>query len=628
MAQRSRPTEDQPREKGSSISFEADESLVDVAARSGLALVLSCGGRGHCGKCRLRFEGAAPAAGDRDRYFFSEAQLASGWRLACQLPPDAAGTVFIPQSSLQGEAHQIVTFAYDRKERTPDPPIYKAFLKMSQPHRADPDADLLRVEKAWHAASPEDKGKSLQASLPLLQQLGQRLRSASWEGTITIRDDELLDFEEGDTSACAYALAFDLGTTTLAGSLLDMQTGRELALEAEMNPLIAWGDDVISRITATSMDATLLKKMQDSLLSAVVAMSETLLSKAGVSAHHVYEAAFAGNTTMEHLFCGFDPTPLGQSPFVSLFSRGQSHDSATFGLPGQERSRSYVFPAIGGFVGGDTVAALLATDFASLEGTRLLVDVGTNGEIVLAHGDTLWAASTAAGPAFEGARISQGMRAARGAIEGVEFHEDGISLSVIGGEEPRGICGSGLVDLCGELLYWGLIDPGGRLLLPEREEEHRAAFPFSALRRDDEGAPYFQVYQSPRSSIALTQKDIRELQLGVAALRTGMTLLLREAGLTVDDLDLLLIAGGFGSYIRIEEGQRIGLIPDTVPRSRIRVVGNGALQGAQWAALSKQAREEAEALAEGIRHVDLSASEDFAETFAMATLFPGAALRV
>jgi uncharacterized 2Fe-2S/4Fe-4S cluster protein (DUF4445 family) len=593
-----------------------------------LQLVLACGGRGQCGKCRVRFEDRAPAAGERDRHFFSTAQLDAGWRLACQVPVEAEGRLFIPQSSLSGDAHQIVTVAYDRKECAPDPPVRKAFLKMSTPTLQDSDADLLRLEKAWHEACPEEKGKSLRASLPLLQQLGQRLRGASWEGTVTVRDDELLDFEEGDTSQAAYSLAFDLGTTTLVASLLDMQTGLELALSAEMNPLIAWGDDVISRITAASTDDSALQEMQETLLNSIATMSESLILEAGVSAHHVYELAFAGNTTMEHLFCGFNPSPLGQSPFISLFAGGHSHGSAAFGLPVHDRCCAYFFPVIGGFVGGDTVAALLASDFASLEGTRLLVDAGTNGEIVLGHGDRLWAASTAAGPAFEGARISQGMRAARGAVEGVVFHGKGLSLSVIGGGSPLGICGSGLIDLCGELLRCGLVDAGGRLRVPEEFDGHEDSFPLSALRKDDRGALSFVIYESATGSIALTQKDIRELQLGTAALRTGMTLLLREAGLTVEDLDLLIIAGAFGSYIRVEQGQRTGLIPETLPPEKIRIAGNAALDGARWASLSRAARSEAEALAARIRHIDLSTSDDFAETFALATLFPGAGLRL
>jgi uncharacterized 2Fe-2S/4Fe-4S cluster protein (DUF4445 family) len=624
MTERSQERTDHSPERGIVVSLLPDSNLLEDAARSDRPLITTCGGTGQCGKCRVRFETTAPSAGDRDRHFLSQTELEEGWRLACQLPADAHGVVFLPETSLEGQSHQIMTASFGLHKHSIDPHVRKVFITMERPGRQDSDADMLRVEKAWHEACPEAEGRPLHASLPLLQQLGEKLRQASYQGTITVRHDELLDFEAGDSSQEAYALAFDLGTTTLVGSLLHMQTGKELGLCAEMNPLIAWGDDVISRIAAASADEAVLKEMQEALQDRVAVMAQTLIAEAGVSADHVYEAVFAGNTSMEHFYCGFNVNPLGYFPFVSLFARGHSHMSREAGLPIHGRARNHMFPTVGGFVGGDTVAALLATNFMDLGGTRLLVDVGTNGEMVLAHGDQCLAVSTAAGPAFEGARISRGMRAALGAIERVDFLEDGPRLSVIGGGEARGICGSGLIDLCGELLRTGVVDCRGRLTMPEGENADFPSFPASRLRQEEGAGMHFIVYESPGVRIALTQKDIRELQLGTAALRTGMTLLLQEVGLPLEALDHLIIAGGFGSYIRIEPARRIGLIPGTLPRERIQVVGNAALDGAKGAALSQRKLRQAEHIARSIRHIDLSASPDFAETFAMATIFPDA----
>ncbi|HUW33440.1 MAG TPA: ASKHA domain-containing protein, partial [Planctomycetota bacterium] len=357
----------------------------------------------------------------------------------------------------------------------------------------------------------------------------------------------------------------------------------------------------------------------------VARMIESLCSETGVNPQHIYEVAFAGNTTMQHLLCGVDPSPLGEVPFTPSYARGVLLPSKDLEIPINPHGMAYIFPVIGGFVGGDTVAGMLATRIDSQDGPALMVDIGTNGEIVLAHEGDLLAASTAAGPAFEGARISCGMRGTRGAIEKVVFNPD-VQLGVIGNVAPIGVCGSGMIDLAADLLHLGVVSPEGRLLHPE---ELPAGLPQAIIERvqtDWNGTAVFVLAQSgtgaPAKSITLTQRDVRELQLGCAAIRAGISLLLRKAGLTASDLKTVLIAGGFGSFIRRDKAQRIGLIPPQIDHQRIHYVGNVSLAGARWALLSVEARRHGEDLARRARHVELSVDGDFQAEFVDAMLFP------
>ncbi len=335
----------------------------------------------------------------------------------------------------------------------------------------------------------------------------------------------------------------------------------------------------------------------------------------------------AGNTTMQQLFLGVDPSPLGEIPFTPAGGRGLACEAAELGIRIHPRGRAYVLPVIGGFLGGDTVAGLVATDLADAEKPTLFIDIGTNGEIVLAAGGTLRAASTAAGPAFEGARISCGMRGCAGAIEKVIVCDGRLQIGVIGDVPPVGLCGSGLIDAAAELLRHGLLTPEGRLVSPDQlapgtppdlagrlvMHDRKPAFRLAA---EDETAD--------RRPIVLTQQDIRELQLAAGAIRAGVVILLRRAGLDPADLDRVLIGGGFGNFIRRDNAQRIGLLPHQIEHRRIRFMGNTSLAGARLAALSVAARQQAEALARCVEPVDLSTDREFHRVFAESMIFPEA----
>ncbi len=439
-----------------------------------------------------------------------------------------------------------------------------------------------------------------------------------------LTDHHLIDFERGDTTARCHGMAFDIGTTTIVGSLLDLRTGREVGVASGINPQVSFGDDVLSRIKHSGSCDDCLGELRKSVLGAVVELINAACAEAGVSPREIYEITFAGNTTMQHLLCGIDPEQLGQVPFTPVFGGGLLLEAAELEVPIHPRAAAYVFPVVGGFVGGDTVAGMLATGLAGMDGPVLMVDIGTNGEIVLAHGGKLWAASTAAGPAFEGARISCGMRATTGAIEKVVADGD-LRLGVIGSAAPVGLCGSGLIDLAAELLRLGVVSPEGRLL--GSDELPAVMAPPLRQRVQQDGRAQWEFLLAGDSAgggrrVSLTQRDVRELQLATGAIRAGIKIVCKQAGIGSSDLKRVLIAGGFGSFIRRSNAQRIGLLPTDVHHERINYVGNASLDGAKLALLSTEARKRGEELARRVLHVELSHDADFQMEFAEAMIFP------
>lgn len=589
--------------------------LVEAVAAVGLALDLPCGGEGTCGKCRVRIVRGAGEPGPAERRALTPEELDQGFRLACQVTVNAPLDVEIPRTSLLATTHKILASAGQTADIQPDPPLAKHWVELPPPSRDDDRSDLARLQQA---VGPSD------ADVPFLRELPSRLRENGFRGTAVVLGDRLIDFEPGNTESAACAVAVDVGTTTLVAMLLDVRTGDELAVAARLNPQTRFGDDVLSRILYVQESPNGLAALQGAVLSAVHEMIGEVAAEAGVDQRRIYEVVFSGNTTMQELLCGIDPRTLGEVPFIPATSSRILIPAADLGIEIHPRARAYVMPVIGGFVGGDTVAGILATDLTDSPGPSLLVDIGTNGEIVLwAHGK-LTAASTAAGPAFEGARIAHGMRASAGAIEKVVV--DGrLRVNVIGGVAPVGLCGSALIDAAAELLRHGVLAPDGRLASPDRLPEDVLQDLRDRLVADD-GKPAFVLVPAEESGtgkpVWLTQRDFRELQLASGAIRAGIATLLRRQGLTPADLESVLVAGGFGNFIRRKNAQCIGLLPHEVPRHRIGYQGNTSLAGARLAAISKTARAKAEDLARQTEHVDLSSDPDFRWAFAEAMLFP------
>lgn len=597
---------------GRSVYVLPGTKIVEAAARAGLPVETPCGGRGTCGKCRVQFAAGAPEPGAAERAALGDAEVAEGWRLACQGAICCECVVSVPAASRAGDVHKILAERQAGAAGEVAPAVRKVHVRLPEPTLDDHAPDLERLEAAVG---------EIDAPLAMLRDLPACLREGGFAGTAVLADHTLIDFEPGDTTGECFGVAFDIGTTTLVGSLLDLRTGEERAIASDMNPQVRFGDDVLSRISHSGSCPDCTGELQREIVGAVSEMVDRLCADGGAARAGVYEAAFAGNTTMQHLLCGLDVTQLGAVPFVPAHQRGLLLPAREIGLELHPRASAYVLPVIGGFVGGDAVAGVLVTRLSEASGPTLMIDIGTNGEIALAHEGQLWAASTAAGPAFEGARISCGMRASGGAIEKIVLNND-VEFSVIGGRAPVGICGTALIDLAAGLLDAGVLSPEGRLRTGEELPRHLPEALRARVGEGADGQGEFLIAEADGRRVALTQKDIRELQLAAGAIRAGVRILLREAGLEPEALHRVLIAGGFGSFVRRSKAQRIGLLPPEVPHDRIGYVGNTSLAGAKATLLSVWARARAEELARGARHVQLSQDAGFQMEFAEAMIFP------
>ncbi len=600
---------------GKTIQAPQGVPLLEALAEAGLILDAPCGGEGICGKCRVIVHDGAKAPNAAEENAFSDEELHAGMRLACQTPVTTPLKVEVPETSRLAAFHQILAEATPQAPTDLDTVVRKQFLELPAPSREDEVPDQVRLERLigpYHA------------ELDVVRSLPQQLRQDRFRGTAVMAGNHLLAFERGDTVSQNHAVAVDVGTTTLAAVLLDLVTGEELAVASTLNPQTRYGDDVLSRIQMAGTDDGLVR-LQESVLEAVQAMLQQLAATAGIPVEQVYEVSFAGNTTMQHLLAALETRYLGEVPFVPSVRSSLWVPARELGLRIHPQGRAYILPVIGGFVGGDTVAGMLATDIVRRPGATILVDVGTNGEIVLATNDQILAAATAAGPAFEGARITHGMRACAGAIERVTF-ENQLHIETINHAKPVGLCGSALIDLAAVLLDHGVISPEGRFRTRDQLPDHA---PDDIRRRtsDDPENMAFELASATESGtgrpIVLNQADVRQLQLASGAIRAGIELLTRRAGIEPGDVQELIIAGGFGNYIRRAKAQRIGLIPPSIPSERIRYSGNTSLAGAQLTLLSRQKRAEAEQLAARTQHIDLSTDPAFQWTFADAMIFPG-----
>lgn len=536
-----------------------------------------------------------------------------GFRLACSCSVGGELVVEIPDTS-RFESRQQILVGDTGEQGELRAVVGKVAFELVPPSSADARSDLTRFRDAVGPVRVTDE---------LLRELPRFLRSNGWRGTAVLAESRLIGLEAGDTTQMALGVAFDVGTTTVVGTLFDLTTGRELGVASAMNSQIAYGDDVVSRIRKVREEPGALAALQESIVADLNRQIGELAQGADVASEGIYDVVIAGNATMQQILCGYDPSALGELPFVQVFEEARVLGAAGLGLNVHPRADVFVFPQVGGFVGGDTVAGMVAARLDQWEKPALMVDIGTNGEIVLWSDGKLETASTAAGPAFEGARIRQGMRAAAGAIEKVIIDDD-VSWNVIGNARPAGLCGTALIDAVAGLLRIGLLDETGRML---DGAEAAGQLPDAILDRltADDGDTRFMLASAGESetgeAIYLWQRDVREVQLATGAIRAGIRILLRRAGLTPQDLGGVLLAGAFGNFIRRSNAVRIGLLPG-IPCERIRCVGNAASLGAKLALLSGDEREYAEELRRKTRHVDLSMDPAFQEEFGAAMLFP------
>lgn len=600
-------------------------TVLEAARRLGIHIETPCGGIGVCGKCKVRFASNAPAPTEQERTLLSEQEIASGLRLACRSRISSDASIIIPQE-LTHPTGYILTLGAARRVSI-EPLIRKRFIKVPMPSLNDERGDWERLVTALLESDSEHSFGGFNANIKLLRALPKILREAQFEITVVTAADRMLLVEHGDTTRMSYGMAFDIGTTTVVCYLVDLLNGATLSTTSTINPQVAYGDDVISRIAFASEREDGLKLLHEAIIGAANELALRACDEASVSPDHVYHATFVGNTCMLHLLLGLDVTQLGRAPYVAVIQSTVELSAGELGITAIPNALIHVLPRIGGFVGADTVAMILLHLIDGID-VALAIDIGTNTEVVVKSGDEMLAASAAAGPAFEGARIKHGMRAADGAIYSVKANEDDVRCMVIGDAPPKGICGSGLIDAVATMLELGIVDESGRMLhrdelprLPQRiaerlmERDGEAEFVLAYGNESDSGSP-----------IVLTQRDVRQLQLAKGSIRAAIETLLNLAGVSYDALQAVYIAGAFGTFIPKQSAVRIGLLPP-IPLERIHSVGNAAGIGAKLALINSNELKRAESVARSVKHIELGTNPLYAEAFFEWMRFPKDAIR-
>lgn len=595
---------------GKSARVPLGVTVFDVASWNAIAVDSTCGGHGTCRKCKVQIVSGDIPHGASDAKAFTEEELEQGWRLACQacaftnLKVNVPELTTRPKASTVGVGRQVIH----------RPTLLKRFLQLSEPNLVDQRPDLRRVLDGITDLTT-NVDPMVVRTLPAL------LRKANFEVTAVVVDDVLVAVEPGDTSDRLYGIAFDLGTTTVVATLMDLSNGMPLAVSSMLNMQQQYGADVISRISATMLDPQRLFDLQRLAHETLDQLAGEVCQEAGVDRLDVFQVAVAGNATMVQIALGIDPEPLGVAPFILAADEYPDVRAHELGLKVNPQARATLFPALGAYVGGDIVAGALASGMDRDQRVRLFIDVGTNCEMILGNSERLLATAAPAGPAFEAASIKCGMRAAPGAIEVVTIDVDSVTLGTIDSQPAVGICGSGLVDAVAELVKVGLLDESGRFVTDEAARAISATLADRLIMRGQERVFMLTSGQEGESEIYLSQRDVRELQFAKAAISTGWAILLEEYGIEQKDVQQVLLAGSFGSYLSAKNAKAIGLVPN-IATTRILSAGNVAGEGAKMVLLSGSERKGARTLTKLVHYVELSEREDFNDRFVEELAFP------
>ncbi len=595
------------------ITVPTGVSAFDAASWNGIAIDSTCGGYGTCKKCKIQVTSGDVPPAKLDSRAFTQEEIAKGWRLAClvrtvtDVSIDVPPLTTRPKAATVGVGRQVIL----------RPAVQKRYVELPEPTLHDQRTDIVRLLDAI-----EDIEATV--SLDSMRNLPRVLRAADFKVTAVFIDQALIDVEPGDTTAVRYGVAYDLGTTTVVATLLDLNTGVPLAVKSMLNKQQPFGADVITRISATMMDPTALDRLRSLAQATLAELTKEVCEEAGINPLHVYEVALAGNATMTQLVLGIDPEPLGVAPFIMASADYPDVEAIELGISIHPRAKAVILPSLGAYVGGDIVAGALASGMDRDKRLRLFIDVGTNCEIILGNGEKILATAAPAGPAFEAASIKCGVRAASGAIETVKIVDGNLVIGTIEDTPAIGICGSGLVDACAVLVQLGLLDHSGRFVTAEIAAEISPLLAPRLLEREGERVfvlTWGANVGDPSDAVFLTQRDVRELQFAKAAIATGWALLLEEFDVEERDIQQVLLAGSFGSYLSPASAIKIGLVPKL---SVLRIVsaGNVAGEGAKMVLLSAQERHGASALLEEIDYVELSDRADFNDKFVTRLSFP------
>jgi uncharacterized 2Fe-2S/4Fe-4S cluster protein (DUF4445 family) len=581
-------------------------SIMECARAAGAGIAGMCGGRGTCGKCRVRIvNGRASQSTAAERSYFSPAQLKLGWRLACQAHPESRLHVSVPAESMTA-SQRIQTEGQGIATR-PDPIVKQYDLRLAPPSLKDVGADADRLLEALNQRHGLHCDR---VDTGVLHSFSTHIRSLDWKCRVAVRLNEVVGVASRG-SPC-LGLAVDLGTTKVAGYLINLASGTTLSACGVMNPQMDYGEDVVSRITRVVQSEKESRHMQELAVAAINHLATDLCKKAGRGSDQIADVLVVGNTAMHHLLLGLPVAQLARSPFVPAVKYAVDVKARELGLPVAAGAYVHLFPNIAGYVGADHVAALLSTRVMRARAATLLIDIGTNTEISFVKDGEVTALSCASGPAFEGGHIRDGMRAAPGAIERVHIEDGKVEYQTIDDGPVVGICGSGLLDAAAQMYQAGVIDEGGRM-----QRGHRGV-------RSRNGQLEFVIasgsVKGGRPAVAVTQRDVRELQLAKGAIRAGIQALLEAGDCAEEQISRIIIAGAFGSYIDVSSGMSIGMLP-SLPLDRFRQVGNAAGMGAKMGLISRRASSEADRIASKVKYIELAGATGFNKTFAQASYF-------
>ena len=629
---------------GRRILLDGPTNGLTAILNAGIGIKSVCGGKGTCGKCRiLIMDKDIKPPNSQETKILNKSETSHGVRLACQQIFDRDLKIYIPASSLSEE--QKLQVMGEEIEFDIDPPVNKFHLKLKQASLNDLDSDFDRIKNTLKS---EYDISVNQIDIEALKIMPEVIRSNSWDITVAVKNREVINIESGDKTGSSYGLAIDLGTTKIAILLVDLVSGKTVDSKGIMNPQISFGEDVMSRLNFSLQGQENLEKIKTIVTGRISETTKELCNKNNILPEEILEMTLVGNTAMHHLFLGLPVKQLALSPFVPLISSPIEMKARDIGIELAPGAYVYLPPPIAGFVGSDHLAMILGTGIDNKKGNYLGIDIGTNTEIALVSKGRITSVSTASGPAFEGAHIKHGMRAAPGAIEKVLIDQSTFTAEIqtINDKTPTGICGSGILDAVAELLRTGLIDRRGKF---DKENEYlcqdtKGQFQFVLARskNDDsknsnknrkagkhenpktilnKNAGTMMNLQCCEKDISINQKDIVEIQLAKGAMRTGIEILLENAGISFNDIDGIIIAGAFGSYIDPKNVVNIGMFPK-VSLEKISQVGNAAGVGARMMLLSRIERERSEKIAQDANYLELTVFPSFNDHFVASMQFP------
>jgi uncharacterized 2Fe-2S/4Fe-4S cluster protein (DUF4445 family) len=598
---------------GQTLPADAHTSLLETFKENGIYLIASCGGKGVCGKCRVRvLEGKSRTElkGKLTKEELDEKHL-----LACQTFPVDNLLVEVPEESrlvigdkiAVSKTKDLLEFIL-ADEKSLSPAVRRIHLDLEPPTIQDNVSDLERLKKALALKGIE----KMRFAHGFVAEIAHALRRADWKVSLAYTENFEAIFLSSEEERHKYGIAIDLGTTTIVLYLVNYTDGSLVDVGITYNSQMRFGDDVITRIVHATEGGG-LNELRKAVMDDINDLLLPIIEKHKINKEDIDSAVVAGNTTMTHLYWGLDPTSIREEPYVPTLNTFPAWKAGPAKIKINPQAPVYTFPCVGSYVGGDIVAGVLASRMHMNPEVALFMDIGTNGEIVIGNNEWLITAACSAGPCFEGSGIRHGMRATDGAIESVKIHPDnyGTDLGIIGNTIPSGICGSGMIDTISELFFAGLIDQKGSIQKDLKTD---------AIKIEDEG-PEFILYRGQLKEIVLTEVDIENIIRAKAAIYAGVTLLLKEVGLTLDIVERIYIAGGFGNYLDIDKAIMIGMLPD-LPKEKFSFIGNTSIAGAYLGLLSAKMRSESEEIARKMTYIELSVSRGFMDEYMSALFLP------